>query len=334
MDAVAAIARQESINNIGHHRHTRSSAVKALNRFSLTLIATLIAITEAAYGTQPPDVVNSDSNNNTAMGTDALEFLSGGSGSNTAAGYSALVNDTTGSYNTAVGSLALGANTTGPQHDWQPEYGLWCTKRSITTRPATTTLPPGTRRSYANTTGNYNNASGYFALHNNSSGAQNSASGVQALYGNKTGNYNTASGTDALFSNTTGSTNIAEGYKAGYNLTTGSNNIDIGNLGVAAESGTIRIGTTSTQTKTYIAGIYGTSVTGSAVVVSSTGQLGVTVSSERYKTALRRWARNKAEAAAAATRHASSQDDPTGCAAVRPHRRGSGEGVPGAGDPR
>jgi hypothetical protein len=55
---------------------------------------------------------------------------------------------------------------------------------------------------------------------------------------------------------------------------------------VAGESGTIRIGTTSTQTKTSIAGIYGTSVTGSAVVVSSTGQLGVTVSSERYKTAI------------------------------------------------
>jgi hypothetical protein len=106
------------------------------------------------------------------------------------------------------------------------------------------------------------------------------------MYGNKTGNYNTASGTDALYSNTGGSSNIAEGYKAGYNLTTGSNNIDIGNVGVAAESGTIRIGTTSTQTATYIAGIYGTSVTGSAVVVSSTGQLGVTVSSERYKTAI------------------------------------------------
>jgi hypothetical protein len=123
-------------------------------------------------------------------------------------------------------------------------------------------------------------------LHFNSSGAQNSASGVNALYENRTGNYNTASGTDALFSNTSGSSNIAEGYKAGYSLTTGSNNIDIGNSGVAAESGTIRIGTTSTHTAAYIAGIYGTSVTGSAVVVSSTGQLGVTVSSERFKTAI------------------------------------------------
>jgi hypothetical protein len=109
---------------------------------------------------------------------------------------------------------------------------------------------------------------------------------VQALFGNKTGNYNTASGTDALFSNTSGSSNIAAGYKAGYNLTTGSNNIDIGNLGVAAESGTIRIGTTSTHTATFVAGIYGTSVTGSTVVVSSAGQLGVTVSSERFKTAI------------------------------------------------
>jgi len=79
---------------------------------------------------------------------------------------------------------------------------------------------------------------------------------------------------------------------AGYNLTTGSNNIDIGNLGVAADSGTIRIGTTSTQTKTFIAGIYGTSVTGSAVVVSSTGQLGVAVSSERFKTAIAPMASN------------------------------------------
>jgi hypothetical protein len=138
----------------------------------------------------------------------------------------------------------------------------------------------------SNTIGTYNNASGYLALHDNTSGAQNSASGVQALFGNRSGNFNTASGTDALYSNTTGSSNIAEGYKAGYNLTTGSNNIDIGNLGVAADGGTIRIGTAATHKATFIAGIYGTAVTGSAVVVSSTGQLGVTVSSERYKTSI------------------------------------------------
>ena len=68
-----------------------------------------------------------------------------------------------------------------------------------------------------------------------------------------------------MLDNTTGSNNIALGYEAGENLTTGSNNMDIGNLGVAAESNTIRIGTQGTQTATFIAGIFGSSVTGDAV---------------------------------------------------------------------
>jgi hypothetical protein len=55
---------------------------------------------------------------------------------------------------------------------------------------------------------------------------------------------------------------------------------------VAAESGVTRIGTPDTQTKTYVAGISGTQVTGSAVYVTSSGQLGVLASSERYKTAI------------------------------------------------
>jgi hypothetical protein len=48
----------------------------------------------------------------------------------------------------------------------------------------------------------------------------------------------------------------------GINLTTGSNNIDISNKGVARDDNTIRIGTTGTQTGTYIAGIRGTTVAG------------------------------------------------------------------------
>jgi hypothetical protein len=205
---------------------------------------------------------NQTGDENTATGADSL--LQNTSGSNNAAyGVDALLNNTIGNDNTAIGVSALISNTNGAYNSASGFSAL-----------------------YSNVGGNYNTASGYFALHNNSSGSQNSACGVQALYGNHTGNYNTASGTDALYSNTTGSANIAHGYKAGYNLTTGNNNIDIGNLGVAAESGTIRIGTTSTHTATYIAGIYGTSVTGNAVVVSSTGQLGVTVSSERYKTGI------------------------------------------------
>ena len=80
-----------------------------------------------------------------------------------------------------------------------------------------------------------------------------------------------------------GGSNIALGRDAGLALTTGNNNIDIGNVGVAAETKTIRIGTQGTQTATFIAGISSTMVTGDAVLVSSTGQLGMMVSSARYK---------------------------------------------------
>ena len=103
---------------------------------------------------------------------------------------------------------------------------------------------------------------------------------------NTSGIQNTAAGFGALFSNTSGSSNIGLGINAGYNLTTGSNNIDIANQGMAGESGVIRIGAASTQTKTYIAGIQNAQVTGAAVYVSSSGQLGVLASSERYKTAI------------------------------------------------
>ena len=81
--------------------------------------------------------------------------------------------------------------------------------------------------------------------------------------------------------------NIGLGVNAGFNSTLGSNNIDIGNTGVAAESSTIRIGSQGTQTKTFLAGIFSSMVTGDAVVVSSTGQLGIVMSSARYKRDIR-----------------------------------------------
>jgi hypothetical protein len=74
------------------------------------------------------------------------------------------------------------------------------------------------------------------------------------------------------------------GVVAGANLTTGSNNIDIGNLGVAAEANTIRIGKHGTQKATFIAGIIGAPVAGAIVHISGTGQLGIgPPSSVRFK---------------------------------------------------
>jgi hypothetical protein len=77
------------------------------------------------------------------------------------------------------------------------------------------------------------------------------------------------------------------GSNAGINLTTGSNNIDIGARGVAAEANTIRIGTSGTQQKTFIAGISGKTVaSGVGVIINSSGQLGTIQSSARFKTAI------------------------------------------------
>jgi hypothetical protein len=78
------------------------------------------------------------------------------------------------------------------------------------------------------------------------------------------------------------------GNLAGQNLTTGSNNIEIGNGGVAAESNTIRIGTSATQTATFIAGIRGVAVAGGqAVAVNANGQLGIRASAARFKEAIK-----------------------------------------------
>ena len=157
---------------------------------------------------------------------------------------------------------------------------------------------------HSNTSGSDNTANGRAALYNNRDGIENTAEGVQALNSNTNGAYNTANGYQALFSNTggfftgfgntavgyqalyantTGTANIALGYAAGYNVTTGSANIEIGNAGKASDSGVIRIGTNGNQTATFIAGISGTTVSGSAVIVNASGQLGVAPSSQRFK---------------------------------------------------
>lgn len=93
---------------------------------------------------------------------------------------------------------------------------------------------------------------------------------------------NSGLGADALSGITNGSNNIAIGYQAGQSLTTGNGNIYINaNAATGNESGTIRIG--SSQAACFIAGITGIGVSGDAVVVDVNGQLGITLSSERFK---------------------------------------------------
>jgi len=54
-------------------------------------------------------------------------------------------------------------------------------------------------------------------------------------------------------------------------------------LGNAGEANTIRVGKQGTQKSTFVAGIYPTAVTGSTVVISSAGKLGIATSSARFK---------------------------------------------------
>jgi hypothetical protein len=131
--------------------------------------------------------------------------------------------------------------------------------------------------------GNENTASGASALRENSSGSGNTGTGYSALRNNAHGTQNTAVGRGAL-ENATGTGDIALGYSAGSNLTTGGGNIMIGNVGVAAEAATIRIG--SAQTRAFIAGIRGITTGASdavAVLIDSNGQLGTVSSSRRVK---------------------------------------------------
>ena len=56
---------------------------------------------------------------------------------------------------------------------------------------------------------------------------------------------------------------------------------------MAADAAKIRIGKQGTQNGTFIAGVFGVAGTGSQVVVNSTGKLGVTTSSARFKEAIK-----------------------------------------------
>jgi microcystin-dependent protein len=183
------------------------------------------------------------------VGTTGLNiFVGSGSGNFTMGGTGAQ-----GSTNSALGVNSLRHNTSGSSN-----------------------LALGYASLYQNTAGATNSAVGYGSLYNNTTGGSNSAVGKSSLYSNLTGSGNTALGSSSLYA-TTGSYNIGMGYNAGSSLTTGSYNIDIGNVGVAGEGGTIRIGDPVRQTKAFMAGITGVTPAGAnplMVVIDANGQLG------------------------------------------------------------
>ena len=138
-----------------------------------------------------------------------------------------------------------------------------------------------------------NTAIGCSALKDNTMGNSNTAIGRSALVDNTIGNHNTAIGFMALSCNT-GSDNIALGWLAGTYHMAGNNNIYIGNAGrMEPEEGKIRIGTFGLHTETHIAGethipgIRSAAVSGSPVIIGMDGRLGVTMSSAKFKEAIK-----------------------------------------------
>ena len=217
----------------------------------------------------------------TAEGTQALQSLTTGAG-NTGVGFRALFADTTGSFNTGLGAGTLVLNTADSNTAVGAVALLLNTTGGGNTAVGTTALLNNTEGGNntacgrvalkTNTTGSTNTATGNGALFSNDNGDDNTANGASALVANISGSSNTAIGSQALFFNTTGSGNIALGESAGGGVSTADNVIAIG-AGGENVSGTC-----------YIGNIFGvTSASGTAVFVNSTGKLGTTTSSRRFK---------------------------------------------------
>jgi hypothetical protein len=207
-------------------------------------------------------VTPTDLANNTGIGTLALSAVTSGT-QNTAVGEGTLQDNTAGGNNTALGYVALQHNTTGVQN-----------------------TAFGSGALVANTTGGLNTALGVTTLEVNTTGVQNTATGYGALH-SSTGNNNTANGYNALTLLGSGDGNIAIGSGALGTITSGTDNIAIGaTTGTSGDTGVIRIGQPGTHMRFFAAGITGVTPGQPSpvpVVVDSNGQLGVAVSSRRFK---------------------------------------------------
>ena len=172
--------------------------------------------------------------------------------------------------NTAVGSGALQANTTGSISvalGYQAGYAK-------TTAGANVAI--GHQAQYAGTTGDDNVSVGTYALYNNT-GANNVAIGSVAL-GNaaNTGSGLVAVGRDALRNNTTASNSTAVGYQAGYTNQTGGENVFVGNLaGYTSNVNNTNVGNTCIGARSGYAlttGVGNTFVGGNNPTGSGSGQ--------------------------------------------------------------
>jgi hypothetical protein len=124
------------------------------------------------------------------------------------------------SSNTAVGSLALGSNSTG---SGMTAVGFQALRQNSTGGDNSAF---GINTLYSNIAGSSNSAFGYQALFSNTA-SSNTGFGYAALFSNISGAFNTSVGASTLFNNTAAN-NTALGYSAGSANTSGTNNTFIG----------------------------------------------------------------------------------------------------------
>ncbi len=156
-------------------------------------------------------VNNITGSSNTANGFGAL-FSNTTGFSNVAVGANALRSNVNLSNLLAVGDSALFNNGIGATELFHSIYNT----------------AVGSKALYANTTGYGNTGIGYQALQNNTTGHLNTGIGMQAMQDNTTGSLNNSIGYGALINNTIGSNNNAFGYLTLNHNFSGYSNIAIG----------------------------------------------------------------------------------------------------------
>ncbi len=238
-------------------------------------------------------IVTLDGNSGSATGSTVTISVSASQGTPTITGSSSTLSlkfgNTTSPYNIAMGYLA------GTNGNYNAYYGY--NAGNATNSSGQYNAMFGYASGYQVTSGSGNAFFGFETGQNVTTGSSNTFIGQNAgkqatasssgntFIGNTcgftaSGSNNTAVGFSALQTTFSGSTNVAIGYNAGTGYSGAETaNIVIGTNGVGGESNKTRIGyvngTASTQTGCFIDGITGVAVTGSPVIVSSTGQLGV-----------------------------------------------------------
>jgi hypothetical protein len=194
--------------------------------------------------------------NNVVIGYNALGLCTGGT-QHVAIGYNACANNVTGNTVTAVGHKAL----------------------EFFTGSACVAVGQGALGSLV--TGVDNVAMGFAAGFGLVNASSNTAIGHRTLRF-ATGDANTVVGASAGLALVGGTQNVLLGAVCNVDAAGGSNEIVIGYAVTATASNQIRIGNSS-HTTCFLQGVSGVNVTGVDAQIGSNGQLGVVVSSQRYK---------------------------------------------------